>query len=309
MDRMLLHHLPAVLAVARTRSFARAATELGLRPSAVSHAIRAAEQSLGAPLFARTTRSVALTEAGGAFIESARRAADELESAAERVRAGQREVTGLLRINVPRVALRMGLTPLLLELPRQHPRLTTEIITDDALVDVVGAGFDAGIRLGEMIAQDMVAVRLTPPCRVVLVASPSYVGARGRPLSVADLTNHNCIGFRLLASGAVYEWELQVLGKEVRAAVAGTVRVSDPTYARELALAGVGIAYVFEPLVERDLAGGHLIELLPEASITEPGLFLYFPRRTAETRKLRALLDVIRGPHGRGLRADASANG
>jgi DNA-binding transcriptional LysR family regulator len=299
MDRLLLPHLPAVLAVARTRSFARAATDLGLRPSAVSHAVRAAEQRLGAPLFARTTRSVALTEAGEAFIESAQRAFDELDAAAERVRAGQREVTGLLRINAPRVALQMGLTPVLMEMARRHPRLTTEIITDDALIDVVEGGFDAGIRLGEMIAQDMVAVRLTPPCRAVMVASPSYVSARGQPTSVADLTRHNCIGFRLLASGAVYDWELQERGKEVRAAVAGTVRVSDPTYARELALAGLGVAYVFEPLVRADLVGGQLVELLPEAAITEPGLFLYFPRRAAEARKLRALLDVVREVLGR----------
>jgi DNA-binding transcriptional LysR family regulator len=195
MDRLLLPHLPAVLAVARTRSFARAAAELGLRPSAVSHAVRAAEERLGAPLFARTTRSVALTEAGDAFMESARRAFEELDAAVERVRAGQREVTGLLRINAPRVALQMGLTPVLLEMARRHPRLTTEIITDDALVDVVEGGFDAGIRLGEMIAQDMVVARLTPPCRAIMVASPSYVSVHGQPASIADLTQHNCIAF------------------------------------------------------------------------------------------------------------------
>jgi DNA-binding transcriptional LysR family regulator len=154
--------------------------------------------------------------------------------------------------------------------------------------------FDAGIRLGEMIAQEMVAVRLTPPRRAVMVAFPSYVSAHGQPASIADLTQHNCIGFRLLASGAVYDWELQERGKEVRAAVAGTVRVSDPTYARELALAGLGIASVFKPLVHTDLVAGRLVELLPEAAITEPGLFLYFPRRAAEARKLRALLDVVR---------------
>jgi DNA-binding transcriptional LysR family regulator len=178
----------------------------------------------------------------------------------------------------------------------------TEIIIDDALVDVVEGRFDAGIRLGEMIAQDMVAVRLTPPCRAIMVASTSYVDARGRPASVADLKDHNCIGFRLLASGAIYEWELLEHGKEVRASVTGTVRVSDPTYARELALAGLGIAYVFEPLVHRDLTAGQLVELLPQAAMTEPGLFLYFPRRASEARKLRALLDVVRGMPDRGER-------
>ncbi len=295
MDRVLLAYLPAVLAVARARNFARAAAELGLRPSAISHAVRAAEQILGAPLFARTTRSVALTESGENFVASARRAFDELDAAAERLRAGQRDVSGVLRINAPRVALRMGLTPVLLELAKLHPRLTTEIVSDDALVDVVEGGFDVGIRLGEMIAQDMVAVRLTPPCRAIMVASPAYVAARGQPVSVADLARHNCIGFRLLASGAVYDWDLTEHGKDVRAVVAGTVRVSDPTYARELALAGLGVAYVFEPLVDLDIAEGQLVELLPEAAITEPGLFLYFPRQAAEARKVRALLDVVRG--------------
>ncbi len=294
MDRTLLSHLPAVLAVARTRSFTRAAAELGLRASAVSHAVRAAEDRLGAPLFARTTRSVALTEAGEAFAESAQRAFDEIDAAAERVQAGQRDLSGLLRINAPRVALRMGLTPVLAEMARRHPRLVVEIITDDALTDVVAAGFDAGIRLGEMIDQDMVAVRLTPPCRAIMVASPSYVVAHGRPATISDLARHNCIGFRLLASGAVYEWELRASGKDLRVAVAGTARVSDPIYAMELALVGIGIAYVVEPLARAELAAGRLTEMLPDASITEPGLFIYFPRRAAETRKLRALLEIVR---------------
>lgn len=294
MDRVLLAHVPVVLAVARTRSFARAAAEMGLQPSAVSHAVRIAEQRLGAPLFARTTRSVALTEAGVSFVESAQQAFDEVEAAAERVRAGQREVTGLLRVNAPRVALRMGLTPVLVEMARRHPLLTTEIVIDDALIDVVGGGFDAGIRLGEMVERDMVAIRLTQPCRAIVVASPSYLDTHGRPQSIADLTRHNCIGFRLLRSGTVYDWEFQENAKYVRAAVSGTARVTDPTYALDLALAGVGIAYVFEPLVTKDLAEGRLIALLADVAITESGLFLYFPRRAAEARKLRALIDVVR---------------
>jgi DNA-binding transcriptional LysR family regulator len=145
-----------------------------------------------------------------------------------------------------------------------------------------------------MIARDMVAVRLTQPCRAIVVASPPYLAAHDCPRTPADLARHNCIGFRLLASGAVYEWELQDGGKEVRLAVQGTVRISDPVYARELALAGVGIAYIFDPLVRDDLAAGRLVELMPEAAITEPGLFLYFPRRASEARKLRAFIDVVR---------------
>jgi len=294
MDRALLPHLPVVLAVARTRSFARAAAELGLGASAVSHAVRAAEQRVGTPLFARTTRSVALTEAGETFIETAQRAFDEIDAAVERVAASQREVTGLLRLNVPRVAFAMGLTRILAEMARRHPRLTVEVISDDALVDVVGGGFDAGVRLGEMVAQDMVAVQMTPPCRAILAAAPAYLAERPAPASLTDLTLHNCIGFRMLGSGAVYDWELRDGAREVAVPVTGTARISDASYARDLALAGIGIAYIFEPLVRDDLTAGRLLELLPKAAIEEPGLFLYFPRRAAEARKLRAFVDVVR---------------
>ncbi len=289
----MLTHLPVVLAVARTRSFARAASELGLGASAVSHAVRTVEDRLGAPLFARTTRSVALTELGAAFLDSAMRAAEELDAAVERLREGQNQVTGLLRINAPRIALPMGLTPVLAEMARRYPRLTVEVITDDALTDVVAEGFDIGVRLGEMIAQDMVAVRLTQPFRAIMAAAPDYVARAGIPKSIDDLGAHNAIGFRLLRSGAIYVWDLQRDGKDIKVDVNGSVRVSDPTSARDLALAGVGIAYIFEPLVKDDLATGRLVEVLAEASITEPGLFLYFPQRVSRATKIRALLTIV----------------
>lgn len=294
MDRLLLAQLPAVLAVARTRNFARAAAELGIGASAVSHAIRTAELRLGAPLFSRTTRSVSLTEAGETFVAAAARAFGEIDVAAERVRAAQGDISGLLRINAPRVALQLGMTPILVEMAKRHPNLTVEVIGDDRLTDVIEEGFDAGIRLGEMIAQDMVAVRMTPPCRAIMVASPRYLDERGTPRNIADLNNHNCIGYRLLGSGAVYDWDLQDGNREVQAPVRGTARVSDSDYARTLALAGIGIAYIFEAQVREDLANGRLVEILPQASIMEPGLFLYFPRRAAEASKLRAFLDVVR---------------
>jgi DNA-binding transcriptional LysR family regulator len=294
MDRALLPHLPAVLAVARHRSFARAASELGLRASAISHAVRAAEKQLGEPLFARTTRSVALTEAGETLVAAAQSAFDQIEAATQEVRAGQRDISGLLRINAPRIALRMGLTAILAEMTRRHPLLVVEVIADDALTDVVAHGFDVGIRLGEMIAQDMIAVRMTPPCRAIMVAAPDYLGRRGTPTRLTDLASHNCVGFRLLASGAIYDWELQDDGVDLKIPVRGTVRVSDAGYACELALAGVGIAYLLEPLAAEALADGRLSEVLPEAAIEEPGLFVYFTRRASEARKLRAFIDVVR---------------
>ena len=294
MDRLVLTHLPVLLAVGRTRSFVRAGGELGLGASAVSHAVRAVEDRLGVTLFARTTRSVALTEAGAAFLDSAERAVEELDAAVGRLAAGRSQVTGLLKINAPRVALLLGFTPILAEMSRRHPQLTVEVITDDALTDVVAEGFDAGVRLGEMIAQDMVAVRLTPPLRAIMVAAPDYLARAGVPQTIEDLAAHNCIGFRLLRSGAVYAWDLQQHGKDLRVEVSGTVRLSDPTYARDLAIAGLGVTYIFEPSVREDLAQGRLVEVLPEASIWEPGLFLYFPQRASRAAKLRALLDVVR---------------
>jgi DNA-binding transcriptional LysR family regulator len=294
MDRALLPHIPIVLAVARRLSFAGAAAELGMGASAVSHAVRLVEQRLGTPLFTRTTRSVALTEAGARFVEAAARGFAEIDDAVERLHAERGQVAGLLRLNVPRVALPIALTPILVEMARRHPKLTVEVASDDALIDIVAAGFDAGVRLGEMIAQDMVAVRLTPPFQAITVASPAYIAAHTPPATVGDLAQHNCIGFRLLAAHGIYAWELREHGRDVALHVGGTALVTDPTYARELALAGIGIAYVFEPLVRADLQDERLVRILPDAAITEPGLFAYFPRRPMQPPRLRAFLDAAK---------------
>lgn len=300
MDRSLLPHLPAIIAVARHRSFAAAAAELGMGASAISHAVRVVEDRLGTPLFRRTTRSVALTEAGEVFVATAGRALDEIGEMLERLHAGRGRITGLLRINAPRIALPMVVTPILAALATAHPALTVEVASDDALTDIVAAGFDAGIRLGEMIAEDMVAVRLTPPFQAIMVASPGYLATRGMPARIAELRDHNCIGFRLIASGRIYAWELREAGRDVAVDVGGSVLVTDPTFARDLALAGIGIAYVFEPLVRAPLREGALRQVLPEAAIPEPGLFLYYPRRLAGTPRIRAFLDVAREVAARG---------
>jgi DNA-binding transcriptional LysR family regulator len=294
MHREFLSHLPVVLAVARRGGFAAAAAQLGMSPSAVSHAIRTVEDALGAPLFARTTRSVALTEAGAAFIAAVGPALTAIEESAERVRAAKGRVTGLLRLNVPRVALMIAITPVIAEMAWRHPDLTIEITSDDGLADIVAGGFDAGVRLGEMIAQDMIAIRLTPPFQAILVASPSYLDAKGSPRSVRDLQRHNCIGFRLPSAGAVYAWDLKDEGVELSVEVSGTALVTDPTYAKELALAGIGVAYVFEPMVRAEIRERRLRWILQEASIEEPGLFLYFPRRASDMPKLRAFIDAAK---------------
>ena len=294
MNREILSHLPVVLAVARRGGFAAAGAELGMSPSAVSHAVKTVEDSLGLPLFARTTRSVALTEAGAAFMASAGPALTAIEETSERVRAAKGRVTGLLRLNVPRVALSVVITPIIAALARRHPDLVVEVTSDDGLLDIVAAGFDAGVRLGGMIAEDMIAIRLTAPFKAIMVAAPSYLKARGEPRAIADLNDHNCIGFRLVSTGAAYAWDLRDGGADVSVRVSGTTLVTDPTYAKELALAGVGIAYVFEPLVRAEIGEARLKWLIPEASTEEPGLFLYFPRRASDTPKLRAFIDAAK---------------
>jgi DNA-binding transcriptional LysR family regulator len=294
MDRELLAHFPVVLTVARRGGFAAAATALNMSPSAVSHAVKAVENRLGQPLFARTTRSVALTEAGADFIAAVGPALATVEESIERVRSARGRVAGVLRINVPRLALPLAITPAIVEMSRLHPELTVEVTSDEGLVDIVAAGFDAGVRLGEMIAQDMVALRLTKPFEAVTVASPAYLEMRGVPRSIADLSHHNCIGYRLISSAAAYAWELREDGRDVSVEVGGSVRVTDSLYARDLAREGVGIAYLFEPLVREDLRTGRLRQVLPAASIEEPGLFLYFPRYASQAPKLRAFIDALR---------------
>src|ERR1700730_946248 len=292
--RDLLPHLPVVLAVARRGGFAAAASELGMSPSAVSHSIRTVEERLGTPLFARATRSVALTETGRTLNDSIGAALQEIQDALERARSERGQVAGLLRLNVPQAALPMAIPPVVTELAWRHPQLVVEVTADATMTDIVAAGFDAGVRLGEMIERDMIAVRLTPPFKAIMVASPRYLAAKGEPKSIGDLARHNCIGFRLLASGGIYAWELLDNGEDVSVRVTGTVLVNDATYAKELALNGVGIAYIFEPLVRKEIGDGALCWVLPEAAIREPGLFLYFPRRAAEAPKLRAFIQVAR---------------
>ena len=294
MDRDLLSHLPVVLAVAERGGFAAAAAALDMSPSAVSHAVKVVEDRLGQPLFARTTRSVALTEAGAEFVATAGPAFTAFEESFTRIRAARGQIVGTLRINSPRLALPLAITPAILEMSRLHPELTVEVMSDERLVDIVESGFDAGVRLGEMIAQDMVAVRLTPPFQAIMVASPAYLGARGTPQDIDGLAAHNCIGYRLISSGASYAWDLRDDGRNVSVAVSGTVRVTDSLHARDLAREGVGIAYLFEPLVRDDLRAGRLRQVLPAASFDEPGLFLYFPRHVAQAPKLRAFIDVVR---------------
>jgi DNA-binding transcriptional LysR family regulator len=294
MDRELLGHLPVVVCVARHRSFAAAAAELGMSPSTVSHAVRSVEDRLATPLFARTTRSVSLTEAGARFVGRIEPALTDIGESVEELTAERGQVTGLLQISAPPGSLEMAGARILATLARQHPRLTVEIRLRGTPVDIVAQGFDAGIRIRRAIQQDMVTTRLTPPFNIILVASRAYLDARGQPRSIADLHQHNCIRMRSLDSAGILDWEL-IDGKEtVAVKTSGTSVVSGMMDAITLALVGIGIASVFEPMARRQLRDGSLKWLLPQTAVEHEGLFLYYPRRASLAPKLRAFIDVAK---------------
>ena len=204
------------------------------------------------------------------------------------------EVTGLLRIDAPRAVLEMALIPVLAKLARQHPRLTVEVRTGQTAVDIVAQGYDAGIRIPRAIQQDMVTTRLSGSFKLILVASVGYLDARGTPKSIADLHQHNRIGIRSVVSDTIFDWELIDGKKPTTVKTAGTALVTDITEALSLALAGIGIAYVMEPLARRYLRDGSLKWLLPQTAVEHDGLFLYYPRRASLAPKLRAFIDVAK---------------
>jgi DNA-binding transcriptional LysR family regulator len=294
MDRDLLAHLPVVVTVARHKGFAAAASALNMSASAVSHAVKAVEDKLGEPLFARTTRSVSLTEAGAKLVAILDSALEDIGAAVESLNAARGSITGSLRINAPHSAFAMGLTRVIAKLALEQPRLVVEVHTNEAFIDIVAQGYDAGIRLGEAVQQDMVMVRIVEPFDTIMVASPDYLRANGEPRSLADLAQHKCIGYRLQGSGRLYEWHVVDTGRETRIAPPGSVVISDAMAAREMALAGVGIAYLSEPMAREDLRAGRLTRLLPDSASHEDGLFLYFPRRASMAPKLRAFIEAAR---------------
>ncbi|MDF1749632.1 MAG: LysR family transcriptional regulator [Alphaproteobacteria bacterium] len=294
MDRDLLIHLPVILSVARCQGFAAAAKELGMSASAVSHAVKTVEDRLGLPLFARTTRTVSLTDWGVDFIKTVAPAFSEISEAMERVQAAKGQVSGLLRINIPHMSLNKTILPVIQALSIRHPKLTVEIFADNAMTDIVATRFDAGIRVGGMLAQDMVAIRLAPPFHWIIVASPDYLASHGTPQSINDLKHHNCISYRMTSSGRIYQWEVMQDGIEVTLETEGNVVVNSGQLAIEVVLAGIGMTYVPKPTVQDLLDNGSLVEVLPGANSLESGLFLYFTRSAGRTPKLRAFIDTAK---------------
>jgi DNA-binding transcriptional LysR family regulator len=293
MQRADLDGLIAFLRVAERRSFTAAARDLGVTPSAVSQTVRALEARAGVALLARTTRDVALTEAGRRFLERARPAVAEIRAALEEAADLGGRPSGLLRLNVPYVALGAVIEPVLASFCAAHPGVQVEIYVDDRFANIVEDGFDAGIRLGEFVEADMVALRLTPPFRLAVVGSPDYLARRGRPAHPRELKDHACINFRQGARGGLYRWEFEEAGREVAVAVDGPVIVNESGAMMAAAAMGLGLAYTLEP-VARPLREAGVLETVLEPFLPEtPGFFLYFPARHQVMPKLRAFIEHV----------------
>jgi DNA-binding transcriptional LysR family regulator len=287
-----LDGIEAFLSVAQHRSFRRAAAQLGVTPSAISQAIRALERRVGATLFLRTTRSVGLTEAGERFLSRAKPAFEELAAASEAARDLGTRPAGLLRLSVPRAVVPLVLEPLIASFCRAYPEIEVEIAASEEMVDLAAQGFDAGIRLGQLISPDMVAVRLTPPFPFVVVGSPDYLRGRTRPERIDDLRGHACLRMRR-SNGSIAPWPFVVGNKMIEVAVSGPLIAHDYSTIVGAAIQGVGLAYVPRPLAEAPIAQGRLKALLTSFAISTPGVFLYHHGKRQALPKLRAFIDHV----------------
>jgi DNA-binding transcriptional LysR family regulator len=293
-SRDVAEAMPAFLMVAERRSFRAAAAELGISPSALSQRIKALEARIGVALLHRTTRSVGLTEAGERLLERARPAFDELDEAVEAARSLGGRPSGLLRINASRGVIGTMIRLVLPSFLAAHPEIEVEIHADDGFADIVGDGFDVGIRLGESIEADMTAVRASPPFRFVVAGSPGYFERRGRPQRPRDLTGHACIRVRQKTSQAIYRWEFMDGNRPLEIAVRGPLIVNDTAANIAAALDGIGLCYAAEPVIEGLLAEERLQTVLEDFAPMTPGIFLYFPSRSQTMPKLRAFIDHVR---------------
>jgi len=289
-----LNALNAYLEVARRRSFAAAARELGVSPSALSQSVRQLEARLGVSLLTRTSRSVALTDAGRRLLEHAGPAVEQALESLKTVSARPGEVTGRVRLSVPAASVSLILAHVVPRFIARYPRVEVDVRVEDRFVDIVAEGLDAGIRLTESIERDMVQIRLSDPARFVVAGAPSYFARRGTPQKPADLLQHDCICMRSATSGGRWAWELERGKKEWRVPVQGPVATNDLELRRLLAVAGVGLVYAFEPLIADELRSGKLRLVLEQYAPLVPGLFLYFPSRAQVSPALRAFVGVAR---------------
>lgn len=285
--------LRAFAAIAEQGSFARAAAQLTVSPSALSQTIRGLETRLGVRLLNRTTRSVAPTEAGARLLERLLPAMSEFDAAVADVKALSGRPSGTLRINCPRTAAIHVLGPLIGPFLKAYPEIALDIVTEEKLVDIVAGRFDAGIRLGEKVEQDMVAVRFGGDLEMLVVGSPGYFAQHGKPKTPRDLKSHRCINTRWPTDGSLYRWEFERGTEQLEAAVTGPLTVNEPEVAVQAAIDGVGLAFLFRYQVQAALTAGKLLQVLKDWSPPFPGFYLYYPGRRQMPPPLRAFIDFI----------------
>lgn len=294
MARANINDLAAFVAVARERSFTRAAAQLGVSQSALSHTLRTLETRLGVRLLTRTTRSVSPTEAGERLLASVGPRLDEID--AELVALGELrdKPSGNIRLTATESAASRLLLPALSRILPEYPDIKVEIVIEYGLTDIVAERFDAGVRIGEMVARDMIAVPIGPELRMVAVASPAYFERHPKPLTPQDLTDHNCINLRMVSAGGLYAWEFERAGRELRVRVEGQLTFNSAPPVMQAALAGQGIAYLPNDWTDEHVASGAVVQVLADWSPSFPGYHLYYPSRRQQTPAFALLVEALR---------------
>lgn len=296
MPRENYNDLIAFLAVAREGSFTKAAAQLGVTQSALSHGIRGLEARLGIRLFHRTTRSVATTEAGERLRERLASQFEEIDLALESLGELRDRPSGTVRITCGAHGIDTVLWPKLSKVIARYPDVRIELIADSRLGDIVAERFDAGVRLGEQVAKGMVAVRIGPDMRMAAVASPGYLDGRRPIRTPKDLSEHRCINLRFLTHGGLYAWEFEKRGRELRAHVDGQLIFNDTKHAYRAALEGFGVAYLPEGMAANDVAKGRLVRVLEDWCPPFPGYHLYYPSRRRPSQAFQLVVDALRYP-------------
>jgi len=294
MLRGQLDDLFAFVAVARERSFTRAAAKLGVSQSALSHTVRELEARLGVRLLTRTTRSVAPTEAGERLLQTLAPRFEEIEAALSAVRELRERPAGTIRVTATEFAIDTVLLPKLIKLLRDYPDIKVEMIVDYGLTDIVAQQYDAGVRSGEQVAKDMIAVRIAPDMRMAVVGAPSYFKTHPEPKKPQDLLAHNCINLRLPTYGSLYAWEFEKGARELRVRVEGQLTFNGTGQLLNAAVAGCGLAYVPEGMVEAHIAKGRLKRVLADWCLPYSGYHLFYPSRRQSSTAFALFVDALR---------------
>jgi DNA-binding transcriptional LysR family regulator len=294
MQRGNLDGLRAFVAVGQERSFTKAAAKLGVSQSALSHTMRELEERLGVRLLTRTTRSVAPTDAGERLLHTLGPRFDEIDAELAALSELREKPAGTVRITATEYAADAILLPKLTKLLHAHPDIKVEIIVDYGLTDIVAQRFDAGVRAGEQVAKDMIAVRIGPDMRMAVVGAPAYFKKRSQPARPQDLIAHNCINLRLTTHGGLYAWEFQKGARELKVRVEGQLAFNGANQMLNAALAGLGLAYVPEGVAQPHLAKGRLKRVLEDWCVPYSGYHLYYPSRRQSSAAFALVVDALR---------------